>query len=100
MNFLSTILNSILNTVFPINCVSCGMAGSDLCLACLSDCPSAERESAKWIFPIYDYRHPPIKAALWLLKYKNRKKLAVIFAEILYGKILEELSGLSVMQNF
>ena len=100
MSFFSTTLNSILDIVFPINCISCGIPGSDLCMACLSDCPSAERESAKWIFPLYDYRHPPIKAALWLLKYKHKKRLAIIFAEILHGRILEELSELSVMQNF
>jgi ComF family protein len=49
---------------------------------------------------MYDYRHPPIKKALWLLKYKGKKRLASIFAEILYGKIIEELSDLSVMENF
>ncbi len=92
--------NTILNIVFPINCLLCGVPGTDLCLMCLSDSPSAERESAKWIFPLYDYRHPPIKKALWLLKYKGKKRLAKIFAEVLYGRILEELADLSVMENF
>ena len=67
---------------------------------CLSDSPSAERETAKWIFPLYDYRHPPIKKALWLLKYSGKKRLAHIFAEAMHGKIIEELSDLSVMENF
>jgi predicted amidophosphoribosyltransferase len=66
----------------------------------LKDSPPAERESAEWIFPIYDYRHPPIKKALWLLKYKGKKRLARVFAEAMYGRILEELSELSVMENF
>jgi ComF family protein len=60
----------------------------------------AERESAKWIFPLYDYRHPPIKKALWLFKYKGKKRLASTFAEVIYDKILEELSELSVLENF
>lgn len=72
----------------------------DLCLSCLSLAPPAERESAKWIFPLYDYRHPSIKKSLWFLKYKGKKRLANIFAEIIYDKILEELSELSVMENF
>src|SRR3989338_10888471 len=93
-------LNTILNIIFPPYCVSCRTPGVDLCLSCLADSPPAERESAKWIFPIYDYRHPPIKKALWLLKYKGKKGLADVFAEILYGRILEELSDLSVMENF
>ena len=72
----------------------------DLCETCLGNSPPAERESAKWIFPLYDYRHPPIKKALWLFKYKNKKRLAGIFAEILHSKILEELSDLLIMENF
>ncbi len=93
-------LNTILDIAFPVNCISCGKSGSDLCLACLADSPIAERESAKWIFPLYDYRHPPIKKALWLFKYSGKKRLAKIFAEALHAKIIEELSELSVMENF
>ena len=96
VNFLDTILN----VIFPVHCVLCGKEGSDLCLKCLSDSPPALRESADWIFPLFDYRHPPIKKSLWFLKYKNKKRLAGIFAEMMYGKIIEELSELSVMKNF
>ena len=96
VNFLDTILN----VIFPVHCVLCGKEGSDLCLKCLSDSPPALRESADWIFPLFDYRHPPIKKSLWFLKYKNKKRLADIFAEVMYGKIIEELSELSVMKNF
>jgi ComF family protein len=76
------------------------MSEFDLCINCLSKCPVAERESAKWIFPLYDYRDPNIKKALWLLKYKGKKRLANTFALALYDRILEELSDLSVMENF
>ena len=105
LKYLSSIsymgfLNTILNIIFPLKCISCGENGRDFCMRCLGDAPLAERETAKWIFPVYDYRHPPIKKALWLLKYKGKKRLAKIFAEILYGKIVEELSELSVMENF
>lgn len=96
MSFLDTILNIL----FPVKCLACGKSGIDLCLDCLKEAPGAERESAPWIFPVYDYRHPMIKKSLWLLKYKNKKRLAEIFAEILYEKILEELSELSLMENF
>lgn len=93
-------LNTILNIIFPVKCISCGKSGADLCLTCLKDAPGAERESAKWIFSLYDYRHPIIKKSLWLLKYKGKKRLANIFAEIIYEKILEELSELSILENF
>jgi ComF family protein len=93
-------LNTILDIVFPAKCLSCGENGSELCLNCLSASPVAERESAKWIFPLYDYRHPTIKKSLWLLKYNGKKRLANVFAEIIYEKMMEELSELSVMENF
>jgi competence protein ComFC len=93
-------LNTILDIVFPVNCLFCGEKGSDLCTKCLLDSPSAERESANWIFPLFDYRHSPIKKSIWLLKYKGKKRIAGIFAEIIYDKMIEELSELSVMKNF
>ncbi len=92
--------NTILNIIFPIECLSCGKRDRDICTSCLGDFPPAERETAKWIFPLYDYRHPPIKKALWLLKYKGKKRLAIILAQTLEGRIMEELSELSVMENF
>lgn len=96
MNFL----NTILNIIFPVYCLSCGKNGSDFCLKCLEESPEAGRESAKWIFPLYDYRHPPIKRAIWLLKYQGKFRLAGIFAEVLYGRIIEELADLSMLENF
>lgn len=93
-------LNTILDIIFPAKCLSCGTFGADLCIKCLFRTPPAERESLSWIFPLYDYRYPPLKKALWLLKYKGRKRLAKVFAEALYGRILEELSDLSIMENF
>ena len=98
--FLNTILNSILNIIFPAKCILCGKNGADLCLICLSNSGVAEPENTNWIFPLYDYHHPIIKKSLWLLKYKGKRRLAKIFAEVIYDKILEELSELSVMENF
>lgn len=34
------------------------------------------------------------------MKYKGKKKIAGVLAEVLYGKIIEELSEFSVMENF
>lgn len=93
-------LNTILDILYPANCISCQEKGVFFCMKCLAGCPQAERESAEWVFSLYDYRHPPIKKVLWLLKYKGKVGFANIFAEQMYGKILEELSELSVMQNF
>ena len=98
--FLNTISDGILNIVFPAKCLACGKNGRDLCEACLSNAPVAERESASWVFPLYDYRHPAIKKSLWLLKYNGKKRLVKLFAENIYEKILEELSDLIMLENF
>ena len=93
-------LNAIFDLLFPARCIACGATETDFCIDCLGNCPYAERETAQWIFSVFDYRHPPVKKALWLFKYKGKKKFANIFAEVLYGKIAEELSDLSAMENF
>ncbi len=94
------LLNTILDIVFPTYCIACGNQGPSLCAPCLRDCPPAERECAEWIFPLYDYRHPAIKKSVHLLKYRGKKSLATVFAQAMHGRILEELSELSVMENF
>lgn len=93
-------LNAILDIIFPEKCISCQKFGVSLCLDCIKKVPKAERESANWIFPIFDYRNPIIKKSLWFLKYKGKRRLANVFADIIYEEILEELSELSMMENF
>jgi ComF family protein len=49
---------------------------------------------------IFNYRDNLVKRALWQLKYMRNKNLAKLFAEIIYGTLLEELSELEIFQNF
>lgn len=93
-------LNTILDIVFPENCLGCNKSGAYLCEICLAGAPEAERPTLAWIYPMYDYRHPAIKKSIAFLKYKGRKKIVDVFADVLYGRILEELSDLSAMENF
>ena len=95
-----SIWNNILNVIFPSYCLVCGKTGRDLCEECLEGSPTAERETDNWIFPLFDYRHPPVKKAISLLKYKGKKRLAIIFAEVMYGRITEELADARILENF
>lgn len=94
------ILRSILDILFPTRCLSCGASDTYICIDCLSRVRTAERESLSWVYPIYDYRDPIIKKALWVLKYKNGKAVATILADMLYGRILEELYDQETLENF
>lgn len=94
------LIDTILDIFFPVNCLHCGKGNKELCSFCIINFPEAERESANWIYPLFDYRHPPVKKAILLLKYKNKKRIANIFANIMYERILEEISDLRMLDNF
>lgn len=94
------LFHTILDFLFPSRCLECGTQGEIFCVSCLASCPEAERESARWVFALFDYRHPSVKRAIWLMKYKGKRDLAKIFAGALYGRILEEVADLAVMENF
>ena len=94
------ILATILDFIFPRHCLSCKIRGTDICFSCLTSSPPAERECAEWIFPLYDYRHKPLKEAIWLLKYKNRKRIASILGRALVDRISEEVGDLHSIENF
>ncbi|MEK7113226.1 MAG: phosphoribosyltransferase family protein [Patescibacteria group bacterium] len=93
-------LDAILSVIFPVRCISCKREGLELCMDCIASFPIAERETPEWIIPMFDYRHPSIKKSIWFLKYKGKKRLALIFAEILHERIIEELADLKVLRNF
>ena len=94
------LLNTIFDIIFPSYCISCNERGIDFCSKCLLLSHPPERENIDWVFSLFDYRHPPIKKAIKLLKYKGKFRLANVFAEIMYGRILEELADLKIFENF
>ncbi len=94
------VLNTILDILFPVTCISCKKHGSYLCQNCLNNCRLAERENLDWIYSIYDYRDPLIKRAIWLLKYKGKKSLSKVFATSIYLNTLEEISEMMLLENF
>ena len=94
------ILMHLLDIVFPVNCLVCKKTGTLLCIACLNDFPKAERQTEEWIYPLFDYRHPPMKRAVWLFKYAGKKNLVKTFGENLAEYIMLELSELEPLENF
>jgi len=85
-------LNSFFDTILPEYCLGCQLRGQLLCQECLQNITPARYQENDNIFSAFDYRDPVIRKALWELKYKNKKKLAKIVGQALYGNLIEEIS--------
>ena len=93
-------MSGLWNFIFPLSCVGCARHGSTLCTKCLSEISLANTSADKNIYPVFDYKHPVIKQALWELKFKNNKAVARPLAQALYDKMLEEMQELETFQGF
>ncbi len=98
MNF-----SSLLDLLFPRECVGCRTPRTLLCENCLGEVPQASPAEHPFIHGTFDYRDPIIKRAIWRFKYKNMRNFAEIFAPYLYDEIIgtigESLS-ISVSEKF
>lgn len=54
----------------------------------------------KSIYALFDYRDEIIRRMVWALKYRRNKRVAKVFAVLLYDFLIEEFSDLSVYSNF
>lgn len=97
---IKRIMIGLWNFIFPLSCIGCARHESVLCTECLSNIPLANKPAEKNIYPIFDYKHPTIKRALWELKFKNNKAVARPLAQALYDKMLEEMQELEIFHGF
>lgn len=54
----------------------------------------------KSVYALFDYRDEIIRNMIWSLKYRKNKKIAKIFAQILYDFLMEEFADLRIYSNF
>ena len=94
------VIRRILDFIFPIYCLGCRKQGCHLCSSCIDTIPSCKEQVQEYIFPVFDYRNTLIKQAIWKLKYRNKKEIATDLAQIVYDRLLEELSELEMFENF
>lgn len=85
------IFNFLLEFIFPSRCFSCKKDAAFLCGSCLSLLPAGNGENIKGIeiTARFQYRHPVVRRALWLLKYRGKKALADILSETLWEDVAE-----------
>lgn len=93
------VFSQFLSLIFPEKCLSCGKGETALCLPCALSLPRGF-PPYKNTFVLYDYGDKLVKKAVWLLKYRNKRAIALIFAIVMRDSLLEELSELRLMKNF
>jgi competence protein ComFC len=89
-----------LNFLFPIGCIGCGKNDQYICPDCLNSVSYCLEQKHDWIISVFQYENKIIRKAIWMLKYRNKKEIAKIFAEAIYDRIIEELQDLKTFQNF
>ncbi len=73
------ILSRIIDVLFPSRCVGCNKESRVICRVCFKKVekrPQAYRGN----FSLFEYDNNVVRKALWELKYKGRKEVALIFA--------------------
>lgn len=93
MRDILSILNFLINAVFPQECAGCRRSGTLLCATCIEDTQRAPQSEHAFINAVFDYHNKAIKRAVWRFKYKNARGFAKIFAPYLYDEIIGALGN-------
>lgn len=90
------IFSKILDTIFPINCSSCGTYGNAFCSSCVSKIRRAEinKSLPDFITPVFSYKDPGLRRAIWKLKYSNVSSIAESLAPYINDLIVSESENL------
>ncbi len=90
----------VLSFLFPQTCIGCNVKNTPICGTCLFSIPNASEAKNAEVWSAFDYRGALIRKTVWQLKYKGNKKIAEIFAGVIYDKILEDLHEQQVFSSF
>ncbi len=85
------ILKPFLNILFPDRCVGCGIRGFLLCHECEAKIAPATNPMHSWITSVFAYGDFRVRRLVRLLKYKNARGVATVFARGLSETLLEFL---------
>jgi competence protein ComFC len=81
----------ILSVLFPDRCVGCETLGALVCAECAHTLPPASSPERDFITSVFAYRDPRIRILVRMLKYKNTRHAADVFAPALAGVLTEFL---------
>jgi len=90
MNLWSYISQSLVGTLFPTSCLSCGVENLFICPSCLTQRVLLDKGTLPpHTTALFSYRDPVIKKILWYLKYKNISRIAEELSPFLYDTCQE-----------
>ena len=94
------LFNTILDFIFPPHCLGCKKMGKYICISCTDSINCCIQHIETDCISVLRYRQTIIKDAIWFLKYKGKKPIGKDLAIFVYDGLLEELSEMSMMENF
>lgn len=86
--------------LFPKKCLVCKKTKESLCKNCSSTLPQPERDLPKYIFALYEYRHPIIKKVLTDAKYRKRFEPLYSFGAVLSDAATDIASEYVELNNY
>ncbi len=83
----------LLESLFPRNCLSCGLKNTYFCKDCLNKIERGVDESTlpDFVSAIFSYKEKNIRKLIWFLKYRNAREIATMFSPF-FLEILENMS--------
>lgn len=86
-----SIFDTLLSVFFPDRCVGCGVRGTLFCEVCSKRIAPPPAPADSFITSVFSYNDPRVKRLVKLLKYKNTRHAAALFAPYLAEALTEFL---------
>jgi len=98
-NTLQTVLEWLMDLVFPKYCIHCQKEGMYFCAPCRCKMPPDTTPMFHDTLSLWRYDHETVRKALWELKYRGKRGLAKDLAESLHDKLFETLAENELFEN-
>jgi competence protein ComFC len=102
MKRILALIECIADSIFPRRCIGCGAPGESICAPCLSRVPLASKNGTidEDIISVFDYQSPIMRQAIWRLKYKRDRTIAVNLGRMLYEYLIDDLGERETLTHF
>ncbi len=85
---MKSLLETILNLLFPIACVSCGTRGSDICDGCIAHMLPPKEQNYPWITSLGNYHDEIVKKIMWHIKKQPNGRASFLLAQA-FGAMIQ-----------